>query len=249
MRCVIILLLVLTSVSARAAPLTVFAAASLTDAMKVISGLWTQAGHPAPALAFGSSASLARQIEQGAPASLFASADLQWMDYLAKADQIAAGTRRNLLGNALVLIAPRAQARPVTISTGFNLSALLGPDGRLAIGDPAHVPIGLYARQALQQLGIWDSIKDRIAATADVRAGLLLVERGEAPLGIVYATDAALSDKVAVDGVFPASSHAPIIYPFAVTKAGDDAQARAFLDFLAGPEARTVWVRFGFKVE
>ncbi len=233
----------------RVQELTVFAAASLTDAMKDVSALWTQAGHPPLRMSFGSSSTLARQIEQGAPANLFASADQKWMDFLAEKKLIAADTRKDLLGNDLVLVVPADKPVHVTIGPGFDLAALLGPNGRLATGDPAHVPVGIYAEQALKKLGLWDGIAPRLARTDDVRAALLLVERGEAPAGIVYATDAAVSKGVMVAGTFPANSHDPVVYPFAVTKSGDTPQARALLAFLAGPQARAVFVQRGFKVE
>ena len=233
---------------ARAESLTVFAAASLTDALKDIATLWTTASHPPPRLSFGSRSTLARQIEQGAPANLFASADEQWADYLATRNLLAEGTRRSLLGNSLVLVVPATSPRQFTLDSHLDITVLLGPAGRLATGDPRHVPVGIYAEQALRKLGLWDQVVPRLARTEDVRAALLLVERGEAPAGIVYATDAAISKGVAVAGTFPADSHDPISYPFAVTKAGDTAEARAFLTFLAGPEARAVFVRRGFVV-
>ena len=249
MRVLLFLCVLLLPLTARAQDLTVFAAASLTDAMKDVSALWVQAGHPALRLSFGSSSTLARQIEQGAPANLVASADEKWMDYLAGKDLIAADTRKDLLGNDLVLVVPADKPVPVTIGPDFDLFGLLGASGRLAVGDPAHVPVGIYAEQALKKLGMWDKIVPRLARTDDVRSGLLLVERGEVPAGIVYATDAPVSKGVMVAGIFPDSSHDPISYPFAVTKAGDTAEARALLTFLAGPQARAVFVRRGFKVE
>jgi molybdate transport system substrate-binding protein len=149
-----------------------------------------------------------------------------------------------------VLIVPATHPVHVAIGPGFDLVGLLGRDGRLATGDPAHVPVGIYAAQALKKLGIWDSLVPKhLAATADVRSALLLVERGEAPAGIVYSTDAAVSQSVMVAGTFPASSHDPITYPFAVTRSGDTPEARAFLTFLGTPQAREVWVSRGFKVE
>jgi molybdate transport system substrate-binding protein len=155
----------------------------------------------------------------------------------------------DLLGNDLVLVVPATKPVHVTIGPNFDLAGLLGPNGRLAVGDPAHVPVGIYAEQALKKLGLWDSVSSRLARTDDVRAGLLLVERGEAPAAIVYGTDAAVSKAVAVAGIFPASSHDPITYPFAVVKSGDTPDARALLTFLAGPQAREVFVKRGFKVE
>jgi molybdate transport system substrate-binding protein len=249
MRLLLFLVVLLMPLAARAQELTVFAAASLTDAIKEISAQWTQAGNQPLRMSFGSSSTLARQIEQGAPANLFASADEKWMDYLAAKQLIAADTRKDLLGNELVLVVPADHPRHVTLGPGLDLSALLGPTGRLATGDPAHVPVGIYAQQALTKVGLWSSIASRLARTDDVRAALLLVEHGEAPAGIVYATDAAVSKSVMVAGTFPANSHDPIAYPFAVTRPGDNPEARAFMAFLTGPEARAIFVQHRFKVE
>lgn len=249
MRILLFLCVLLLPLAARAQELTFFAAASLTDALKDVAALWVQQGHTAPRLSFGASSTLARQIEQGAPVNLFASADQKWMDYLAKKNLLAADTRKDLLGNDLVLIVPADKPVHIDIGPGVDLAALLGPAGRIATGDPAHVPVGIYAEQALKKLGLWDSLSPRLARTDDVRSALLLVERGEAPAGIVYATDAAVSKGVTIAGVFPASSHDPVVYPFAVTKAGDTPEARALLAFLAGPQARAVFVQRGFKVQ
>ena len=249
MRRLVLALILLLPLSAQAQELTVFAAASLTDALKDIAVLWQKDGHAAPRQSFGSSSTLARQIEQGAPANLFASADTKWMDYLADRALIAPDTRRNLLGNDLVLVVPADKPVKIRIAPGFDIGALLGDKGRIATGDPAHVPVGIYAEQALKKLGVWDAVSARLARTDDVRSALLLVERGEAPAGIVYATDAAVSKSVVVAGIFPADSHDPITYPFAVTKAGDTPEARALLRFLAGPQARDVFAKRGFKLE
>jgi molybdate transport system substrate-binding protein len=249
MRFLLALCLLLAPLAARAQELTVFAAASLTDAMKDVSAQWAKDGHQPLRLSFGASSTLARQIEQGAPANLFASADEKWMDYLADKKLIVADTRKDLLGNDLVLVVPADKPQHVTIGPGFDLLGLLGPNGRIATGDPAHVPVGLYAEQALKKLGMWDAVQPRLARTDDVRGALLLVERGEAPAGIVYATDAAVSKGVMVAGVFPANSHDPVSYPFAVIKAGDTPEARALMTFLAGPDAREIFVKRGFKVE
>jgi len=249
MRFLLLACMLLVPLLARAEEMTVFAAASLTDAMKDVSAQWAQAGHQPLRMSFGASSTIARQIEQGAPANLFASADQKWMDYLAEKQLIVADTRKDLLGNDLVLVVPADKPQHVTIGPGFDLLSLLGSNGRIATGDPAHVPVGIYAEQALKKLGLWDSVSQRLARTDDVRSALLLVERGEAPAGIVYATDAAVSKGVTIAGVFPASSHDPVVYPFAVTKAGDTPEARALLAFLAGPQARAVFVRRGFRVK
>ncbi len=249
MRFLLFLILILAPPQARAQALTVFAAASLTDAMKDIAAHWMLAGHEPPRLSFASSSTLARQIEQGAPVNIFASADEQWMDDLARRDLIAADTRHDLLGNDLVLVVPSNHPIHVDLGNGFDLAALLGPGGRLSIGDPAHVPAGIYAEQALRKLDLWDSVAAHLAAAPNVRSALLLVERGEAPAGIVYSTDAAASKAVMVAGIFPDNSHDPITYPFAVTKAGDTREARAFLAFLSTKAAREVWIGHGFKLE
>jgi molybdate transport system substrate-binding protein len=249
MRVLLFLCMLLVPLAARAQELTVFAAASLTDAMKDVSAAWVKAGHPALRLSFGASSTLAQQIEQGAPVNVFASADETWMNYLAQKNLVSADTRKDLLGNDLVLVVPANKPLHVTIGPGFDLLTLLGPDGKLAVGDPAHVPVGIYAEQALKKLGWWDSVQPRLARTADVRAGLLLVERGEVPAGIVYGTDAAVSKGVMVAGTFPANSHDPVSYPFAVVKSGDTPEARTLLAFLGGPQARAIFVQRGFKVE
>ena len=237
--------------AAAAEPVTVFAAASLTDALKEVSTAWERAGHAPLRLSFGASSTLARQIEQGAPANLFASADERWMDDLAKAGLIEPGTRRDLLANRLVLVVPKDvvlkdRARQVRIGPDLDLAALLGPAGRIATGDPEHVPVGIYARQALTRLGLWPQAEARLAATPDVRGALLLVERGEAPAGIVYATDAVASDGVDVAGVFPDDTHDPITYPFAAIRQAATQETRDLLRFLAGPEARAIFTRWGF---
>jgi molybdate transport system substrate-binding protein len=249
MRFLLALCLLLAPLTARAQELTVFAAASLTDAMKDISAQWAQAGHQPLRMSFGSSSTLARQIEQGAPANVFASADEKWMDYLADRKLIVPDTRKDLLGNELVLVVPATKPQHVTIGPGFDLLGMLGPNGHIATGDPAHVPVGIYAEQALRKLGLWDAVSPRIARADDVRSALLLVERGEAPVGIVYATDAAVSKAVMIAGTFPADSHDPVSYPFAVVKSGDTPAARALMMFLAGPQARKIFVERGFKVE
>jgi molybdate transport system substrate-binding protein len=257
MRAMLVLLALLLPIAAHgqqsppqsSEPVTIFAAASLTDVMKDLGALWQQQGHPAPRVSLAASSTLARQIEQGAPANIFASADEQWMDYLAKRNLIVPDTRKDLLRNDLVLVVPAGQKRSVAIGPGLDLAALLGPDGRLAVGDPAHVPAGIYAEQALKKLGLWNAAQPRLAPAEDVRGALLLVERGEAPAGIVYGTDAAATTGVAVAGIFPPSSHDPILYPFAVVKSGDSQAARDFLAFLQSPAAMAIFGKRGFGVE
>ena len=237
---------------AQDAALTVFAAASLQDALRAIEPAWRAAapGNPPLRLSFAASSALARQMEQGAPADLFASADEPWMDYLARRDLVVPETRSSPLGNALALVAPAGSAQePFAPGRGTDLAALLGTGGRIATGDPAHVPVGRYAQAALEWMGQWGTLAPRLARADNVRSALLLVERGEAPLGIVYATDAAASRGVKVVGTFPAESHPPITYPFALARraAGND-QARAFLAFATGPEAADTYRRLGFAL-
>ena len=227
--------------------LTVFAAASLTEAMTASGLAFEQSQGIAVRFSFASSSTLARQIEAGAPAGLIALASEDWADYLAASGAILPGTRINTVGNRLVLIAP--SDADVTLSeppTAAGIAAALGPTGRLALGDPAHVPAGIYARQALENLGLWPTVATRLAPTDNVRAALMLVARGEAALGIVYATDARLSPKVRVLATLPRASHAPISYPFAIVRDGDSPQARAFLAFLASTEGLAIFERFGF---
>ena len=225
-------------------PVRVFAAASLTDALNDIGAEWQKAGHPRPSLAYGSSSTLARQIEAGAPADVFASADLTWMDYLDRRGWVAASTRVNLLGNDLVLIVPKGKQFPVQMKAKFDIAAAF--DGKLCTGEPGVVPAGIYARQSLESLGWWQSLRSRIVGTDDVRTALAFVERGECPLGIVYATDAKISDKVEVLERFPDSSHQPIVYPFAAVKDARP-EAKAFLRFLhTSPVATGIFEHYGF---
>ena len=234
---------------ARAQDVTVMAASSLTDAMKELGAAWVAKGNTMPRFSFGASSALARQIEQGAPADIFASADEPLADYLQQRDLLIAGTRSSPLGNALVLIAPANQPGDIAIGPGVDLLSRLGPGGRIATGDPASVPVGKYAEASLTALGIWDKVSPRLARAENVRAALLLVERGEAPLGIVYATDAAASKGVRIVGTFPENTHPPVSYPFALLKRGDTPAARALLAFLTGPEAAPVYKRLGFSVK
>lgn len=236
-------------VAARAQNVTIFAAASLTDALKDAAAVWQRQGHPPLRLSFASSSTLARQIAQGAPADIFASADEKWMDYLASRKLIVPKTRKDLFGNDLVLVVPADHPRHVTIRKGFDLMALLGPNGRLAVGDPTHVPAGIYAKQALTWLGVWQQVKGHLAPALDVRAALLLVERDEAPAGIVYSTDAASTKGVMTAGVFPNDSHKPIAYPFAIVKGHDTPEARALLKFLESPAGLSIFAARGFRME
>ncbi len=228
--------------------ITVFAAASTTNAVNKIGALYAARGLGGIKASFASSSTLAKQIEQGAPADVFLSANVEWADYLEKKNLLDAGSRVNLLRNRIVLIVPGASpAKAVDLKPGVSLLPLLGKDGRLAVGDPQHVPVGMYAKKALESLGAWDAVQNRLAPSKDVRAGMALVERGEAPLGLVYASDAAVSGGVRVIGVFPAGSHPEVVYPVAAVAGKRTAAARAFIAFLGSPEAKAIFKKYGFE--
>ncbi len=239
-------LVFLLTFAGQAAALTVFAAASMTNALQDIGTLWQAQGHKKIIFSFASSSVLALQIEHGAPAGMFVSADEKWMDELAGKGVIVPESRSDLVGNSLVLVELKKTLKPVTIAPGFTLAAVLGAQGRLAVGEPASVPAGIYAKQALQKLGVWNSVAGRLAPAESVRAALRLVETGEAPAGIVYGTDVRVVPTLGVAGVFPAESHDPIRYPVALTKAFSNKEARAFLAFLHSPQAQDVFVHYGF---
>lgn len=227
--------------------ITVYAAASITDALNVIDANYRKKTGIEVKASFASSSTLARQIEQGAPAQVFASADTKWMDYLDKKGLIDDASRKDLLGNSLAVIAPSdSPIGPQSVSPGFDWSKYLGSDGRLAIGDPDHVPAGIYAKEALTNLGAWARLQPHLARADDVRGALAFVERGEAPLGIVYITDARISQKVKIVGVFPQSSHSPIIYPFAIVKNAVSPAVNAYFRYLTGPQAAIIFRRYGF---
>jgi molybdate transport system substrate-binding protein len=228
-------------------PVMVFAAASLQTALNAIAADWTAATGTAVAFSYAASPALAKQIESGAPADIFASADLRWMDHVEGEGLLRPGTRRALLGNGLVLIAPRDATVALAPAPGFPLAAALG-DGRLAIGAPDTVPAGAYAKAALTALGVWDAVAPKTAGVESVRAALMLVARGEAPLGVVYRSDAMAEPAVRIVAAFPADSHPEIVYPFAVTAASAHPQAQAFLGHLASPAARAVFAAQGFTV-
>jgi molybdate transport system substrate-binding protein len=226
----------------------VFAAASLKNALDEIAQTWSKdTGKPAPKISYAASSALARQIEQGAPADMFISADLDWMDYVAGKNLIKADTRFNLLGNKIVLIAPKDSKTTTLAISGADLAKALA-GGRLSMANIDSVPAGKYGKAALEKLGAWTAVKDSIAQAENVRAALLLVARGEAPLGIVYSTDAAAEPTVKTVATFPEDSHPPIIYPAALTKDSRNADAKPFLDFLRSAKARTVFEKQGFTV-
>lgn len=243
-----LLALLLLPLPAHAAGLTVYAAASLTNAFHDIGTLWQARGHKPVTFSFDSSSTLARQIEHGAPADVFASADELWMDRLQKEGDIRPETRGDIAGNTLVLVERKTDLKPVDIKAGTDFTAPLGASGRLAVGDPAHVPAGIYAKQALTRLGAWSAVAGRLAPAGSVRGALMLVSSGEAPAGIVYATDVRIAPGLAVAGTFPESSHDPIRYPAAVTKTATGQEARDFVAFLHSRPAQDVLLHYGFTL-
>ena len=226
--------------------ITIFAAASLKNALDDIDAAYTQRSGTKVTVSYAASSALIKQIENGAPADVFASADLDWMDYGTQKDLINTSTRVSLLGNRLVLIAPKdSKITNVTIGQGFDLAGLAG-DGRIATGDVQSVPVGKYAKGALEKLGSWQATQSKFAMTDNVRAALVLVARGEAALGIVYSTDAKVEPGVKIVGTFPADSHPAIIYPFAATKTGKP-DAVPYLTFLRSGAAKDIWEKYGFS--
>ena len=230
------------------ADVIVFAAASMKDGLDGVAAQWTKETGKKTAISYAASSALARQIEQGAPAQIFVSADLDWMDYLSARNLIKPASRTNLLGNRIVLVAPKnAAISTIKIEPNFELaSALRG--GRLAIADVNAVPAGKYGKAVLEKLGIWNSVQDRIAQAENVRAALILVSRGEAPLGIVYQTDAIADPGVKIVLTFPEGAHPPIIYPVALTANASNPDADAFLAYLKSSKARPLFAAQGFAV-
>jgi molybdate transport system substrate-binding protein len=225
-------------------PITVFAAASLTDVLQELGDAFTKESSIPVRFSFAASSALARQIENGAPADVFFSADLEWMDYLQARKLIQTATRHDLVGNRLVLIAPADSKQTLKIQPHFALAVILG-SGRLVTGDPDSVPIGRYAHEALANLGVWDEVSARLVRADSVRSALAFVDRGEAALGIVYASDALVDKKVRVVDEFPANSHAPITYPVAMTTVAK-ADAAQFVSFIRGPAGYAAFRRYGF---
>jgi molybdate transport system substrate-binding protein len=233
--------------TAQADNVVVFAAASLKNALDEAAHASEQQGGVPVKISYAASSQLAKQIESAAPADIFISADLAWMDYVQKSNLIQPATRKDLLGNRLVLVAPAGSGVKSDIKPGFDLVGML-KGGRLAMADPASVPAGKYGKAALEKLGVWDSIAPHVAGAENVRAALLYVDRKETPLGIVYATDAASDPDVEVAGVFPENTHPPIIYPIALTAASHNPDAAKFLAFLESPAARPAFEKQGFTV-
>ncbi len=243
------LLLVLAGSVAQAAErvVTVFAASSLTDVLEEIGKVYSEETRVPVRFSFAASSALARQVESGSPADAFVSADQDWMNYLAERKLIKPETRANIVTNSLVLVAPADSRISIKVAPKFKLAQALGEKGRIATGDPASVPVGKYAKAALTNLGVWDSVAERIVPAENVRSALNFVALGETPLGIVYATDAKGNAKVRVVDTFPASSHDPITYPAAVTTRGG-ADAGDFVQFLRGGKARAIFIKYGFGI-
>lgn len=229
-----------------AADVTMFAAASLSSALPEVAAAYQKASGKTVTFSFAASSVLAHQIEAAPGADLFMSADADWMDYLDKKGLVQAASRKTLLKTHLVLIAPAAVPVSLTIAPKFDLAGVL-KGGRLALADPASVPAGKYAKTALTALGVWASVEQKLAPAENVRVALAYVARGEAPLGIVYTTDALAEPKVKIIGTFPDNTHAPIVYPAALTKDAKP-EAKAFLSFLQGPQAQAIFVKYGFEV-
>ncbi|WP_113912988.1 molybdate ABC transporter substrate-binding protein [Roseovarius dicentrarchi] len=241
------LALVSSPLRAAADEVTVFAAASLTDALGVVGEAWMAETGNTAIFSFAGSSALARQIQEGAPADIFISASVSWMDEVEGSGDLRDGTRRDILGNTLVLIAHGQDAAPVTIDADLDLAGMLG-DERLAMALVDSVPAGVYGKAALTALGLWDSVEPLVAQADNVRAALAFVAQNEAPYGIVYATDAAVQDDVSIVGTFPAGTHDPITYPAAITAQATSGQAQAFLDYLSSGAARAIWEEYGFTV-
>jgi len=234
-----------SAAAAQPHPITVFAAASLQNVMQEIGAGYTKATGRHVAFNFAGSSTLARQIVEGAPADLFISADPQWMDYANSHGMVEGASRVDLLTNHLALIAPKSSTVSLKIAPGFAIAKALD-DGRLAMADPNAVPAGLYGKAALTKLGVWSEVEGKVAKGDSVRAALVFVAKGEAPLGIVYDTDAKVDPAVRIVDLFPDDSHPPILYPAAVIISPRSPEARAFLAYLQSPPARTVFARYGF---
>lgn len=224
----------------------VLAAASLQESMTDAANAWAARGHPRPVISFAGTSALARQIEAGAPADLFVSADEVWMDYVSSKGLIRNETRRSFLSNRLVLIAPTDSNLRLSIRRGFPIARALG-DGRLSMANPDAVPAGKYGKAALTSLGVWSDVQGQVASAENVRAALALVERGAAPLGIVYATDARASSRVRIVATFPASSHPAITYPVASLRSSTHRDAEAFRKFLTSRDGLAIFARRGFS--
>lgn len=242
---VVAVLTALAPTNGAAASVTVFAAASLREALDEQARQFAAATGNKVVVSYGASSALAKQIDASAPADVYISADVDWMNYVGQRNRLVPDSRVDLLRNALVLIAPAASKATLEISPGFGLAAALGTE-KLAMADPGSVPAGKYGKSALEKLGVWTSVEKHVARTENVRAALALVSRGEAPFGIVYKTDALADKGVRVVDMFPPDSHPPIVYPAALLASGKSAAARRLLDYLRSNPARAVWEKYGF---
>lgn len=240
-------ILALAPLPSLAENITVFAAASLKTALTKVGDAWAAETGNAVTYSFAGTSALAKQIQEGAPADLFIAASVEWMDELAKTGDIRADTRRDILGNSLILVAHGPDAAPVTIDASLDLTGLLG-SGKLAMALVDSVPAGQYGKEALSNLGLWSGVSAQVAQAENVTGALNFVSLGEAALGIIYATDAIGAANVSVIGTFPGGSHSPITYPAAMTAISDKAAAKAFLDYLSSPAAKVLWQEAGFKV-
>ena len=236
-----------TASGAFAQDVVVFAAASLKNALDEVATSWNTESGKTAVVSYAASSALAKQIEEGAPADIFISADLAWMDDVAGKNLIKPETRSNLLGNRIVLVAPADSDVALDVAAGMDLAGALA-GGKLAMGDPAAVPAGKYGQAALESLGVWDSVSGSVAAAENVRAALTLVSLGEAPLGIVYQTDAAADPGVKIVGMFPEDSHPPIIYPVALLASSDNPDAATLLEYLRSDAAKAAFEKQGFSI-
>lgn len=237
--------LLLLTTAAHAAPVTVFGAASLKNALDAVGAEYAKTGGQAR-FSYAASSVLARQIEQGAPADVFVSADSDWMDYLAARRLIVPSSRRDLLTNRLALIAPAESKLNLKVARGMPIARALG-SGRLALAGP-DVPAGKYGRASLKALGVWDGVSGKLAPAENVRSALQFVARGESPLGVVYDTDAVVEPRVRIVGLFPADTHPPIVYPAAIVAGSKNPDAAKFLAFMRGPRAAAIFKQYGFSV-
>jgi molybdate transport system substrate-binding protein len=248
--CILLILSIIawtTCASAQQNKLVIFAAASLKDALDEVNTAYQRDKGQETVTSYAASSTLAKQIQAAAPADIFISADLDWMDYLAKRNLIKPETRANLLGNQLVLVAPADSTVKLAIAPNFPLAQALG-GGRLAIADPSSVPAGKYGKSALEALGVWSAVAGKLAPAENVRATLLLVARGEAPLGIVYQTDAVADKGVKILGTFPDNTHPPIVYPIAAVASSTNPGNAAYIAYLKSPSSRGVFEKQGFTV-
>jgi molybdate transport system substrate-binding protein len=231
-----------------AKPPLVLAAASLQESLNAVADAWAARHHERPVISFAASSALAKQIDAGAPADLFISADEPWMNDVQKNGYVAQGTRVSFLANRLVLVAPSDSSGTIAIKAGFPLAKALG-DGKLAMADPDAVPAGKYGKASLTALGVWPTVKDKVVSGDSVRSALAFVERGEAPYGIVYATDAFASKKVRIVGVFPEASHPPITYPIARLTTSSSPDAEKFRLFVISAQGRAIFRKYGFLAQ